>query len=271
MRPRRDGGAFDQEIAFKLTGAQAERCGFFFDFDGTLAPIQDDPDTVEPVPGVLDALTELGRRVHEVAIVSARPVDFLRARFGSLPELSLFGLYGLEMQRHGGPVETDPTALPFVDAMAELSDRARVELPAGARVEYKRLSVSLHYRTAPELREPVEAWGRARAAELGLRAQPGRMVFELKPPGNRDKGSVLLEETAGLTCAWYFGDDVADLKAFTALDERQSTDPEFTAVKVAVASSETGNELVRAADIHLEHPTDVPTLLTNLELAAFGG
>jgi len=37
---------FSQEIAFKLTTAQPERCGFFFDFDGTLAPIQDDPDTV---------------------------------------------------------------------------------------------------------------------------------------------------------------------------------------------------------------------------------
>ena len=147
-----------QEIAFKLTAAQREQCGFFFDFDGTLAPIQDDPDTVEPVAGVLDALTELGRRVHEVAIVSARPVDFLRSRFGGLPEVSLFGLYGLEVSRHGGVVETDPTALPFVEVMAELADRARAELPAGTLVEYKRLSVSLHYRTAPELRDQVEQW-----------------------------------------------------------------------------------------------------------------
>jgi trehalose 6-phosphate phosphatase len=258
---------FSQEIAFKLTAAQPDRCGFFFDFDGTLAPIQDDPDTVEPVAGVLDALTELGRRVHEVAIVSARPVDFLRARFGGLPELCLFGLYGLEVARHGGAIETDPSALPFVDIMAELAERARAELPGGTLVEYKRLSVSLHYRTAPELQPVIERWGRARAAELGLRAQPGRMVFELKPPGSRDKGSVLLEETVGLTCAWYFGDDVADLKAFAALDEREASDPDFTAVKVAVGRPESGSELIRAADIHLDAPTDVPVLLDNLELA----
>jgi trehalose 6-phosphate phosphatase len=266
-RLRRFEEPFTEEIAFKLTVAQSERCGFFFDFDGTLAPIQDNPDTVEPVPGVIEALTELGHRVHEVAIVSARPVEFLRTRFGSLPELSLFGLYGLEVQRHGGSIETDPTALPFVDAMADLAERARAELPAGTLVEYKRLSVSLHYRTAPELKDPIEVWGHEQARALGLRAQPGRMVLELKPPGARDKGSVLLEETAGLSCAWYFGDDVADLKAFAALDQRERTDPAFTAVRVAVTNAETGGELIEAADLHLDRPDDVPSLLTRLRSA----
>jgi trehalose 6-phosphate phosphatase len=124
--------------------------------------------------------------------------------------------------------------------------------------------VSLHYRTAPALREPIERWGRSRAAELGLRAQPGRMVLELKPPGSRDKGSVLFEETAGLTCAWYFGDDLADLKAFAALDAREAADPDFRGVRVAVANPETGQELIAAADLHIESPTDVPALLATL-------
>jgi len=233
---------------------------FFFDFDGTLAPIQDDPDTVQPAPGVVDALDALSRRVAGVAIVSARPVEFLRARFGQVPDITLFGVYGLELQRPGGALETDPSALPFVDAMADLAERARAELPPGVLVEYKRLSVALHYRTAPALRDRVEGWGRARAAELGLRAQPGRMVLELKPPGERDKGSVLLAETAGLSCAWYFGDDVADLKAFAALDAREAADPGFRGVRVAVANPETGQELIAAADLHIDTPADVPAL-----------
>src|SRR5689334_5643321 len=179
-----------EDDAYKLTAARAMRSGLFFDFDGTLAPIQDDPDTVEPVPGVLDALGALSPCVASVAIVSARPVEFLRSRFDGLPNLTLFGLYGLEWLRIGKPVETDPTALPYVDAMADLAARAEAELPAEARVEFKRLSVSLHYRTAPALKDQIEQWARDRAAELGLRAQPGRMVIELKPPGNRNKGSV---------------------------------------------------------------------------------
>jgi trehalose 6-phosphate phosphatase len=261
----RPNGRLTEDMAFQLTTARAARCAFFFDFDGTLAPIQDDPETVQPAPGVLEALAALSRRVAAVAIVSARPVEFLRSRFGSLPGVAFFGLYGLEVQRAGGPLETDPSALPFVGAMADLAARARAELPAGTLVEYKRLSVSLHYRTAPQLRTEVERWATARAAESGLRAQPGRMVFELKPPGERDKGSVLREETEGLSCAWYFGDDVADLKAFGALDERESTDPEFTGVRVAVANPETGQELIDAADLHLDHPANVPALLRSLD------
>jgi trehalose 6-phosphate phosphatase len=253
------------DIAFKLTAAEAARTAFFFDFDGTLAPIQDDPDTVEPAPGVIEALTELSGRVSSVAIVSARPVEFLQSRFGAVPGVSLFGLYGLEAKRHGGELETDPTAEPYVEPMAELAGRARAELPEGTLVEYKRLSVSVHYRTAPELRDPVEQWARHQATELGLRAQPGRMVIELKPPGDRDKGSVLREETQGLSCAWYFGDDVADLKAFAALDERELADAGFRAVKVAVANPETGHELIRAADLHVDSPDDVPALLGRLQ------
>jgi trehalose 6-phosphate phosphatase len=255
------------DAAFRLTAARAARCGFFFDFDGTLAPIQDDPETVQPAPGVMAALRALSGRVANLAIVSARPVDFLRSHLQSIPDVTLFGLYGLEAQRAGGPVETDPSALPFVGTMAALADRARAELPAGTLVEYKRLSVSMHYRTAPHLRAEVERWAYERAADSGLRAQPGRMVIELKPPGERDKGSVLREEIVGLTCAWYFGDDVADLKAFAALDEREATDPEFTAVRVAVANPETGQELIEAADLHVETPADVPVLLSGLQRA----
>nr|BFE67850.1 hypothetical protein GCM10020092_011510 [Actinoplanes digitatis] len=66
--------------------------------------------------------------------------------------------------------------------MAELAERARTELPEAILVEYKRLSVALHYRTAPQLAAIVERWGHEQAERLGLRVQGGRMVVELKPP-----------------------------------------------------------------------------------------
>ena len=138
--------------------------------------------------------------------------------------------------------------------MSDLADRARAELPAGTRVEYKRLSVAVHYRNAPPPRPRVEQWGKERASELGLRLQAGRMVLELKPPGQRDKGSVLREETEGHSCAWYFGDDVADLRAFDALTAREEADPDFVGVRVAVANAESGHALIQAADIHSTPP-----------------
>src|SRR5437660_609245 len=71
--------------ALSATAARADKCVFFFDFDGTLAPILDDPDAVQPAPGILDAIAELAGRVKKVTIVSARPVDFLRDRFPGIP------------------------------------------------------------------------------------------------------------------------------------------------------------------------------------------
>ena len=252
------------EAAVRRTAGLASRSAFFFDFDGTVAPIADDPDSVQPVPGIIDTLGELSRTAGSVAIVSARPVDFLQRRFSCLPDVTLFGLYGLESLRGDGPVETDAEAAPYLDAMADLAKRAQADLPSGVRVEYKRLAVALHYREAPMFREEVEQWSRTQAQEYGLRLQGGRMVVELKPPGDRDKGSVVREETEGRTCGWYFGDDLSDLKGFAALDERQASDPGFVGVRVAVANPETGHEVTEAADLRIDGPTAVPPLIEQL-------
>ncbi|HEU5107386.1 MAG TPA: trehalose-phosphatase, partial [Micromonosporaceae bacterium] len=99
------------------TAGRAAGCHLFFDFDGTLAPIADDPADVWPAPGVVAAMAELSQLVGHVAIVSARPVDFLRTRFAELPQdIDLYGLYGLEVHR-GGQTHTDPNALDWAPTM----------------------------------------------------------------------------------------------------------------------------------------------------------
>lgn len=237
------------------TAARAADCYLFFDFDGTLAPIGDDPAQVQPAPGVVTAMAELSEVVGHVAIVSARPVEFLRDRFAALSSrVDLYGLYGLEVYR-GGSTHTDPGALDWAPTMAQLAERARAELPGEDTVEFKRLSVALHYRTAPELGGQVMQWAQDEARRLGLRTQIGRMVVELKPPGQRDKGTVIAEAIASVGCAWYFGDDLSDIKAFRAVRDRAAADPSFFGVCVAVANPETGHELSAAADFTLDSPT----------------
>jgi trehalose 6-phosphate phosphatase len=253
-------------VALSVTADRADECVFFFDFDGTLAPIQDDPDAVQLAPGVLDAVTELTTRVKRVAIVSARPVDFLRSRFPGVP-LTLHGLYGLEKQFDTGGTVTYPPALPWADVIAELARRAERELPADVLVEFKRLSVALHYRSAPELRDTVHAWAQQQADRHGLREQEGRMVIELKPSVQRDKGSVVAEEVEGFSCAWYFGDDLGDLTAFRALAACQAANPNFLGVRVAVGNPETGAEVAAAADLHLDGPIEVAAFLREVEAA----
>ncbi|GAA2548768.1 hypothetical protein GCM10010435_17940 [Winogradskya consettensis] len=248
--------------ALRFTASRATETTFFFDFDGVLSPVTDDPDASQPVPSVLGVLEELASRVARVAIVSARPVSFLRSRFGSLEHVDLYGLYGLEVW-HDGDVVTEPAALPWVPAMAELAERAKAELPQGVYVEYKRLSVALHYRTVPHLGGEVERWGHEQAERVGLRIQGGRMVVELKPPVDQDKGMVISDAVLGAGCAWYFGDDMSDIKAFDALRAREAVDPAFFGVAVAVANPETGAEVSSAADLTLDSPEDVARFLAD--------
>lgn len=253
----------DAAEVWATTAPRAGEYVLFFDFDGTLAPVDDDPTAVQPAPKVLAALEALAPAVQRVAIVSARPVEFLRDHFSGLGGIDLYGLYGLEHSHSGGDTVTEPAALPWVPTMAELADLARAELPAGALVEYKRLSVALHYRTAPHLAEAVESWGRAQAERLGLRVQAGRMVLELKPPVDRDKGMVIDEVIRSAGGAWYFGDDVSDIKAFAALRARAAADPDFVGVCVAVANPETGHEVASAADLTLDSPAALGDFLTD--------
>ncbi|MGX6602436.1 trehalose-phosphatase [Micromonosporaceae bacterium Da 78-11] len=247
--------------AWAFTARRAAETTFFFDFDGVLSPVTVDPDASQPAPSVPGVLEQLATAVHRVAIVSARPVSFLRSRFASLERVDLYGLYGLEVW-HDGAVVTEPAALPWVPAMADLAERAKAELPGQILVEFKRLSVALHYRTAPELAPVVEQWSHEQAEQVGLKIQAGRMVVELKPPVDQDKGMVITEGVRDAGCAWYFGDDMSDIKAFDALRAREAVDPRFFGMAVAVANPETGAEVSSAADLTLDSPDAVAEFLT---------
>ena len=247
------------------TAGRLGEYGFFFDFDGTLAPIREDPESVAPAPGVLPALAALAAGAALTAVVSARPVAFLGSRLGGVSGLELYGLYGLEYSSDGGEtVATLPEAEPYAPLIARIVAEARAAFP-GALVEDKRLSCALHFRTDPGLEPAIEAWTEARAEEHGLRRQHGRMVVELKPPLDTDKGAVVLRAAEHLAGAWYFGDDLGDLPAFAALDRLAARNPGFHAVRVAVANAEgRGAALGDHADLRLADPESVPALLDGL-------
>jgi trehalose 6-phosphate phosphatase len=246
------------------SGLVGTRCGFFFDFDGTLAAIQLDPATVRPVPGVASRLKELAQLAGLVALVSGRPARFLATQFENIEGIRYFGLYGLETATGPTDVQTHPVAEAYAALMADLAARAEAELGADVDVERKRVTVALHYRTAPHQEQPVARWAEATAREHGLTVQPGRMVYELKPPGMPTKGSVVLDHAAGLRFVWCFGDDLADVAAFRSLRERQALTSGFHAVLVAIHNPESGGELEALSDVVLPAPSDVPHLLDRI-------
>lgn len=143
------------------------RVGLFFDLDGTLAEIVDDPEAVVPISGVTDRIARLGEHLGRVAVVSGRPVSFLERFFD--PPVELSGLYGLE-HRSGPRLLVDSTALEWLPVMSRTAYRAQVEFGPDA-VEDKRYSLTIHYRGADEDRaHAVVQWVEQVAIDTGLDA-----------------------------------------------------------------------------------------------------
>lgn len=247
-------GDFEAISAFRDNPGAA---GLFCDFDGTLAEIIDDADAVTPVDRAVDVLAALAEVYARVAVISGRPAAFLRAHLGGRG-LVLAGLYGLERVQDG-EVHIVDQARRWQPVVAEVTSRARDDGPTGVVVEPKGLTLTLHFRTAPEQAEATLEWANERAEETGLVVSPGRRSYELRPPVDTSKGTVVGELAAGLGAACFLGDDHGDLTAFDALDDLAASG--VTTLRVAVRSEESPAELVERADLVVDGPTETVNLL----------
>jgi trehalose 6-phosphate phosphatase len=239
-----------------------ERSALFLDFDGTLAAIVAVPDDARPLPEVPQLLAGLAHRFGLVAVVSGRPAVFLRQQLGGVAGVRLLGLYGLEWVADAGRVVTHDDARrwrPMLDATAE---RARSGAPAGVRVEPKGLTVTLHWRGAPD----AEAWVRSfcddERRRVGLIAREARLSLELAPPLSVDKGTVVRSLAAGFRAVACFGDDLGDLAAFDALDDLGAAG--VAVARVAVVDEESPAAVAQAADVVVDGPDGAVALLRRL-------
>jgi trehalose 6-phosphate phosphatase len=205
------------------------------------------------VEGALEVLGALAARFRLVGIVTGRRSEEVAALL-PVPHLRFLGLYGLE------------DAPELVTALAPSVEAAATLVPE-AWVEDKGVSVAVHYRQAPD---PASARARLLlalqpiATNSGLELVEGKMVLELVPPGRPLKGGAVerLVGQQALEALLYAGDDHADLDAFRALD--RLAERGLLTRKVAVAGPETPTELVEAADVVVNGPTELVALLRQL-------
>ena len=228
--------------------ADPEGSGVFSDFDGTLAPIVDDPAAARPLDGVVDVLGRLAARYGRVGVISGRPAAFLAEHLGGRG-LYLSGLYGLEYVDDEGDVRAIEEAERWRAVIEEVVAAADA---AGLPVERKGLAATVHYRTDRSQEEAVKAWVDEQAAATDLAVHPARMSYELRPPMRLDKGTVLAEAAEGRRQVCFLGDDTGDLSAFDALDGMAAEG--VTVVKVGVESEEAPDELLDRADLTVEGP-----------------
>jgi trehalose 6-phosphate phosphatase len=232
----------------------------FSDFDGSLSEITSRPQDAVPIAGAVSVIEKLSQ-ICSVAIVSGRRVAFLAQHFAQ-PSVDLYGLYGIEARLSGSyEMRVDEPEM-WIALVAEAGATLSGKAPPGVAVEVKGLSLTIHFRAAPEASEWVATNARETAAQFGLDRRPARMSIELHPTIALDKGTVVVAASPGEGRSIYIGDDLGDLPAYDGLDRLAEQGHEV--LRVAVKSPESPPELLSRADITVAGPGGAVRFLEDL-------
>lgn len=267
----------DAESRYREIVARAARTVVGLDFDGTLAPLVDDPERAHIHPGAAEVLADLATGVAAIAVITGRPARQVLA-LGGLEEvgdalaargttLHVFGQYGNERwssTRRRIVSPRPPAGLASFER--ELPRTLRAHDAAEAWVEDKGLAVAVHTRRMDDPDAAFErllAPVRELAEENGLIVEPGRQVIEVRSAGMHKGLAVrrLVEET-GAAGFVFGGDDLGDVEAFEALGALE--DDGLAVLRLASAAADGDNPLVPLADVVVDGPDGVLAFLARL-------
>ena len=199
----------------------------FLDFDGTLTPIVDRPELAEISSDMRESVRRLGQ-CCTLAIVSGRDLDDVRAKVG-IDEVYYAGSHGFHIAGPAGfghELQQGSQFLPALDKAEQFLLR-QLSLISGAQVERKKFAVAIHFRrVADEQVDAVTAVVDGVLADSeGLRRTGGKLIFELRPDIDWDKGKALnwllekLQLAKHIAVPIYIGDDLTDEDAFRELQQ----------------------------------------------------
>lgn len=270
----------DAERRYAALVRAASRTVVGLDFDGTLSPIVDDPESAHIHPEASAVIVELAREVAAIAVITGRPARQV-LDLGGLEEvgnalaaqgtdLYVFGQYGNERWSSGQRRILSPRPPRGLASFErELTGVLRRADAADAWLEDKGLAVAVHTRRLPD---PDAAFERLLPAirDLATRhdlvTEPGRNVIEVRSAGMHKGLAVraLVEEldAGGFLFA---GDDLGDLEAFEAVAELRADG--MPTLLVCSASAEE-SALLPLSDIVVKGPAGVLDLLRQLAVDA---
>ncbi|MBB5157560.1 trehalose-phosphatase [Saccharopolyspora phatthalungensis] len=258
-----DGLEHWDEIADRLRG---HRPVLLLDFDGTLAPIRNDPAKVTMPVRTREVLQRLARHCP-VAIISGRDLHDVRRRV-RLDGLWYAGSHGFELAGPGDESiaqDAAESALPDLDEAERL---LTIELDpiAGVLVDRKRFALAVHYRNVRPDDVDHVIWTVRRIGDWlpALRIAHGRRVVELLPNIDWNKGRALrwLLDKTGLAATdvtpVFAGDDYTDEDALHEIHD--------DGIGIVVRSAEHGDRLTWA-HYSVEDPRSLSALLTRIASA----
>ena len=233
-----------------------EPAGLLTDIDGTVSQIAATPDEAIVAQPAKDALTRLSGQLALVGVVTGRSAAAGESLV-RVPDLTYVGNHGME-RRRGDEVWHHPDAVASSDAvreaLVELGDAARdAGLADWIVVEDKRLSGSVHYRLAPDpevARSVLMPAALTAAARQGLRVTEGRMVIELRPLIQINKGTAVADLIAehGLRSMVFLGDDITDVDAFLKVRALRDAGA-IAGLTVGVVAPDTHGDVLSASDV----------------------
>ena len=193
------------------------------DFDGTLAPLVDDPENSRMMSqsrNVLQALTPLPGVV--IALVSGRAIDSLLRVADPLKEWFLVGSHGIEVV----PPHTKDSyaAENLVPSGLRQAFQKVVDDHPGTRLEVKAFGLALHTRGVED--GVSQAASKAAAAacqrwsvDLSIRTGHGIVECSVQNATKRD-GLQAIMNLSGANSTLFAGDDLTDEDGFAALGPR---------------------------------------------------
>lgn len=237
--------------------ASVDRLLVALDFDGTVAPIVDEPSAARALPEAHAALLALAAMPRTtVALVSGRSLASL-AEVAKVPDsVPLVGSHGLEVRlgdladrddtgalAAGQPAATDSGELDALRAIVA----PLVEAVEGAWIELKPAGLAVHTRqvddaSAGRLTESVRAAALAHNPRLTVRRGLDVLEFSLRDATKAD-GLEALREAARSDAVLFAGDDVTDEDALAALR------PDDVGIKVGTAETVAAHRLPDAASM----------------------
>lgn len=224
---------------------------YSFDFDGTLAPIVNEPDNARMSSRTEDLLSRLGEMVP-TAVISGRSLADLKTRLPGSIRFAI-GNHGLEGIPGSVPLENARTQASRW--LEQLTDMFAEDFSAqGIEIENKVYTIAIHYRKSRNKQRAHATIAKAiRTLDSFPRIIRGKLVYNLVTMENPHKGEALarLLPHARSKIALYIGDDDTDEDIFDLPDPR-------------IATIRVGNRSISGAKYFIRRQDDIDSLLKRL-------
>eukprot|EP01084_Bolivina_argentea_P059943 109509_1 len=258
----------------------------FLDYDGTLSEIVSDPDKAVLTDSMSKLLVDLSSmdKIY-VIITTGRSIEKVRSFIPNNKNIHFAGNHGIEIEfanDHKDQLFVDEESVKLLhSAWKELQDEYKIcDKYNGTQIEYKKYSMSLHYRNI-KVEDETKAIQEISqimtdlSTKYKIHLSEGKKVFELKCVADWNKGYAIkwmLENRAQTfklkseqSNVIFIGDDVTDEDGFDALLNYSSDDQ----VKDVVSSILVTHNKVRAtkATYYVNKVKDVELFLSKMKEA----